>query len=105
MIRLSILYPNSEGGRFDLDYYLNTHMPMSIEKQGSLLKGVSVEYGISGVQPGTRPTYIVLCHFTYDSVEAFFEAFMPHAELLQGDIQNYTNVEPVMQFSEVKLPQ
>ncbi len=105
MIRLSILYPYKEGSRFDLDYYLNTHMPMSIEKQGPSLKGVSVEHGISGVQPKTKPTYIVLCDFTYDSVEAFFAAFMPHAEALQGDMQNYTDIEPIMQFSEVKISQ
>ena len=104
MIRLTILYPNKEGGHFDLDYYVNTHMPMPIEKQGARLKGVTVEHGISGVQPGSSPTYAVICQFTYDSVEAFFEAFMPHAELLQGDIPNYTNIEPVMQFSEIKIP-
>jgi len=28
MIKISILYPNT--GRFDMDYYLNTHMPRSI---------------------------------------------------------------------------
>lgn len=105
MIRLSILYPNKEGGWFDLDYYLNTHMPMSIEKQGPLLKGVFVEHGVRGIQPETEPTYIVLCHLTYDAVEAFFTAFMPHAEALQGDMQNYTDIEPIMQFSEVKISQ
>ncbi len=30
MIKISILYPNKKGSRFDMDYYLNTHMPMSI---------------------------------------------------------------------------
>jgi uncharacterized protein (TIGR02118 family) len=105
LIRLTILYPNKEGGRFDLDYYLNTHMPMSIEKQGPLLKGVTVEHGISGVQPGSKPEDVVICQFTYETVEAFFEAFMPHADLLQGDIPNYTDIEPVMQFSEIKISQ
>jgi len=32
MIRLSILYPAGESSRFDIDYYLNTHMPESIAR-------------------------------------------------------------------------
>ena len=103
MIRVTFLYPNQEGGRFDLDYFLNKHMPMSIEKLSPALKGVSVEQGVSGGEPGTRPAYLALCHLTFDSVEAFLEAFQPHAQVLQGDIPHYTDIEPVMQFSEVKL--
>jgi hypothetical protein len=29
MIKISIFYPNTPGARFDMDYYLHTHMPMS----------------------------------------------------------------------------
>jgi len=105
MIKLNIFYPNKEGSRFDLDYYLHTHMPMAIERLGPGLRGVSVEHGVSGVQPGTTSTYIVICNFTFDSPEAFLAAFMPHAQVLQGDIVNYTDVEPIMQFSEIKLSQ
>lgn len=105
MIRVNILYPNKEGSRFDLDYYLHTHMPMSIERLGPTLRGVSVEHGASGALPGTPPAYIVMCHFLFDSVEAFMAAFLPHAEALQGDIPNYTDIAPTIQFSEVKILQ
>ena len=30
MIKVSVLYPNTEGSKFDLDYYVNSHMPMEI---------------------------------------------------------------------------
>src|SRR5215469_275766 len=103
MIRVNIFYPNTEGGRFDLEYYLNTHMPMAIDKLGPTLRGVSIEHGVSGVLPGTQPAYIVMCNYTFDSAEAFLAAFMPHAKVLQGDMPNYTDIEPVMQFSEVKM--
>ena len=103
MIKVNIFYPNREGGRFDLDYYLTTHMPMAIEKLGPSLKGVSIEHGVSGAQPGTQPAYIVMCNYIFDSVEAFLAAFMPQAEILQGDIPNYTDIEPVIQYSEIKL--
>lgn len=105
MIRVNIFYPNIEGGWFDLEYYLNTHMPMAIEKLGPSLKGVSVEHGVSGVQPGTKPANIVMCNYTFDSSEAFLAAFMPHAQALQGDIPNFTDIEPVIQYSEIKINQ
>jgi hypothetical protein len=28
MIRVSVLYPNSQGASFDMEYYLKTHLPM-----------------------------------------------------------------------------
>lgn len=105
MITLNIFYPEKEGSRFDLDYYLNVHMPIAIEKLGPSLPGVSVEVGVSGLQPGTKRVYIAICNYTFDSAQAFLDAFLPHADLLQGDIPNYTDIEPVMQFSEIKMNQ
>ncbi len=103
MIKLSILYPNIEGKKFDKDYYINTHMPLSVRLQGAAVKSVQVDFGISGL-PGTKPTYIAMCHFIYESMETFESAFMPYAETLTGDIPNYTDIETIIQFSEVKIP-
>lgn len=105
MIKVSILYPNKTGSRFDMDYYVNTHMPMSIQKLGSALRSVIVEQGVSGVAQGSQPAYVAMCHLFFDSVEAFLDAFMPHAAVLQGDIPNYTDIEPVIQYSEIKIQQ
>src|SRR6266478_930755 len=57
MIKVNILYPNNEGAWFDLDYYCNVHMPMSIRMLSPALKGVSVESGLSVTTPGSKPTY------------------------------------------------
>lgn len=104
MIRLSILYPNKENGRFDTDYYINIHMPMSIEKFGPALRGLSVEQGLPIPHlPGRQPVYIAMAHLLFDSMAAFTEAWTPHAALLQGDMPNYTDIEPVYQFSEVRI--
>lgn len=104
MIKVSILYPNVADSRFDLGYYTDTHMPRSIELLSAHtgFQGVSVERGISGA-PGERAAYQVMTHFSFDSVDSFIAAFMPHAEELQGDIPNYTDVTPVIQFNEVLL--
>ena len=100
---LSIFYPNIEGKKFDKDYYLNTHMPLSLKLQGKAVKHVSVEFGVSGGVPGSQPPYIIICNFLYNSFEEFEKAFMPHADILMKDILNYTDIETVIQFSEVKM--
>ncbi len=103
MIRISILYPDT--GRFDMDYYLNTHMPRSIAllSEGKGYRGVSVERGVSGAMPGSAPTYVAMCHLLFDSTDDFIAVFMPNAAELQGDMPNYTDIEPVIQFSEVVI--
>jgi len=42
-------------------------------------------------------------HLYFDSVEAFQAVFGPHAGPIMDDIPNYTNVQPTIQVSEVKL--
>jgi uncharacterized protein (TIGR02118 family) len=105
MTKISILYPNTKGARFDMRYYVATHMPMSIKLLGAHpgFKGISVERGIGGAVPGSEPTYIAMCHFLFNSVEDFLAAFMPNAEALQGDMPNYTDIEPVIQINEVLI--
>ena len=105
MTRISILYPNHAGARFDLRYYVDTHMPMSIDLLGRHggFKGVSVEQGLGGSAPGSPAPYVAMCHFLFTSAEDFMAAFVPHAALLQGDMPNYTNIEPIIQFSEVLI--
>lgn len=103
MIKVTILYPNRPGSRFDPDYYLNVHMPLAIKLLGDAVKGVSAEIGVTGVAPDQTPAFAAICAFTCESASAFTEAFVPHAPVLQGDIPNYTDVEPVIQISELKL--
>ncbi len=103
MIKVSVFYPNNEGSKFDIDYYCNSHFPMLKEKLGDALKGVAVEHGLGGGEPGSKPTYIAMGHMLFDSVEEFQAAFAPNAQDIMSDIPNYTDIGPVMQVSEVKL--
>ncbi len=32
MIKISVLYPNEKGKKFDMEYYCNSHIPMVQEK-------------------------------------------------------------------------
>jgi len=105
MIKISILYPNNKGARFDVRYYIDKHMPMSLELLSAHpgFRGVSVEHGLGGGMPETAATYIAMCHYQFDAVENFMAAFTPHAAALQGDMPNYTDIEPVIQVSEVLI--
>jgi len=103
MVKVSVLYPNGAGTKFDMTYYLNQHMPMVRRLLGSALKGVSVEHGISGEQPGSPAPYIATGHLLFDSVQSFQASFAPHAQEIMEDIPKYTNSEPLLQIGEVKL--
>lgn len=103
MIKVSVLYPNGQGSRFDMTYYCTRHIPMVQERLGAAVKGVSVEQGLSGAEPGSGPTYVAMGHLLFDSVEAFEAAFGPHAAAILEDIPNYTNVKPAIQVSEVRI--
>jgi uncharacterized protein (TIGR02118 family) len=103
MIKVSVFYPNEEGKKFDMDYYLNSHIPMIQEKCGAALKGGAVDQGLGGAEPGSPATYVAMGHLLFDSVEAFQSSFGPHAEAIMADIPNYTDTQPTIQISEVKM--
>ena len=103
MISVTVLYPNADGARFDMGYYLAKHIPMVKKLLGGALKGCTVEQGVAGGAAGTKAAYSTICHLFFDSVESFQSAFGPHAPAVQSDIRNYASVEPIIQVSEVKL--
>jgi uncharacterized protein (TIGR02118 family) len=103
MVKVSVLYPNRADTKFDMTYYLNHHVPMVRRLLGSALKGVSVEQGISGEEPGKAAPYVATGHLLFDSVEAFQTSLAPHAQEIMEDIPKYTNSQPLLQIGEVKL--
>lgn len=105
MIKISLFYPNNKSSRFDMTYYVTKHMPASIEKLslGKSFRGVSVKRGLGGESPESDPAYVAMCHFLFDSAEDFLAAFNQHAAFLQGDMPNYTDITPTIQFSAVEI--
>jgi len=103
MIKVSVLYPNGAGRKFDIDYYCRVHMPMVERLLGAPLQRIAVEHGLGGGAPGAPPPFLALGHLYFESVGAFQNAFAPHAEKIMADIPNYTDSSPVIQISEVKI--
>ena len=73
MTKVSVLYPEGEGKKFNVQYYCEKHIPMVRQKCGTACKRVEVDLGLGGAQPGS------------------------------ADIPNYTDIQPVIQISDVKL--
>jgi len=42
-------------------------------------------------------------HMTFNSVEDFQAAFAPNVEVIMADLANFTNVEPTIQISEIRI--
>ncbi len=103
MIKVSVFYPNRDGAKFDMGYYVNRHIPMVKTKLGAACKQTAVEQGVSGGAPGSKATYVAMGHLYFESVQAFQTAFAPHASEIMGDVPNYTNIEPIIQISDVKM--
>jgi uncharacterized protein (TIGR02118 family) len=103
VIKVGIFYPHTDGSHFDMAYYLEKHIPMVKQKMGPALKAVFVEQGLSGAAPGVAMTYAAIGHLLFASVEGFEKAFAAHAQQIRADLSNYSNVQPIVQISEVKL--
>jgi uncharacterized protein (TIGR02118 family) len=103
MIKVRVFYPNTPDSTFDLDYYVNTHIPMVQGKLGAACTGVAVESGLGGGAPDAPATYNAMGYLYFDSVDSLQGSFRPHAEAMMENVQNFTNIEPVIQLSEVKV--
>lgn len=103
MIKVSIMYPNTPGARFNHEYYRDTHMPLVKTRMGDSCKHYAIDKGMAGGTPGAPATYVCICHIFSDSVGAFQAGFGPHVKEFMGDMANYTESSPVVQISEVVL--
>ena len=101
MIKVTILYPNGDGKTFDMDYYSSKHMPLIASLLGDSLKLITIDKGIAGTTPDTQVPFLAIGYLYFDKLSEYQNSFAPHAEKIIGDIPNYTNIQPVVQISEV----
>lgn len=103
MVRATVLYPHAAGKRFDFDYYTQRHLPVVGQLLGGALLSATAERGLSGGMPGAEPAFTAIAQMTFDSVEALQAALAAHGPALMADIPNFTDIQPVIQMSEVLL--
>lgn len=101
MIKISIMYANTPGARFDHAYYRDKHMPLLKARMGDKCKHYTIDKGLAGGAPGAPATYVGMCHIYCESLDDFQTGFGPHAAEVMADIKNYTDIAPLVQISEV----
>lgn len=101
MVKVTILYPNGEGKTFDMDYYANQHMPMIADLFGASLKSFEIDKGLAGRTPEEAVPYLAIGYLYFDQLSDYKDSFGPNAEKILSDIPDYTNIQPVVQISEV----
>ncbi len=103
MIKVSVLYPNGDGKHFNMDYYCNQHVAMVGELLGNSVKAATIEKGLGGGAPGSPAAYAAMGNLYFASMDSFQNSFGPNAEKIMADLPNFTNIEPVVQISEVMI--
>ena len=93
MIRLSVLYPSTEGATFDHEYYEEHHM--ALLHQHWAPERLEVDRGVSG-------PYVAGVHVWFADQDALNTAFAaPGTGPIMEDVANYTSINPVLQISEI----
>ncbi len=98
---VSVVYQVDLGQKFDLDYYMKTHVPLVGSLWGPCgLRGAQVLHG-TGSPRGEAARYKIIALLDFESLEAFQAAAKKHGAEVIGDIANFTDVQPAIQFNEL----
>jgi uncharacterized protein (TIGR02118 family) len=100
--KVTILYPNGEDKTFDMDYYEKKHMPMVAGFIGKNLKFYEIDKGIAGRTPNDKAPFVAVGYFFINDVAEYNKAIAQNREAIVSDFKNYTNIQPVIQISEIK---
>ena len=102
MFKVAILYPNGDDKTFDMDYYEKKHMPMVAGFLGKNLKFYEIDKGIAGRTTNDKPPFLAIGYFYINDVAEYNKAIAQNRDAVVNDFKNYTNIQPVVQISEIK---
>jgi uncharacterized protein (TIGR02118 family) len=97
---ISVMYQVGPGHKFDINYYMKSHIPMVSSLFGPAgLKGAQVLQG-TGSPTGDPAAYHIIALLDFESEDAFKAAADAHGKQIFGDIPNFTDVQPAIQFNK-----
>ena len=85
-----------------MEYYENKHMPMVAAFLGNNLQFYEIDKGIAGRTPNDKVPYLAVGYFYVKDMAAYNNVISQHKEAIISDFKNYTNIQPVIQVSEVR---
>lgn len=96
-VSFNVLYPNHDGGRFDIGYYRATHIPLVMRVMKA--SGVVLIEGVP--MGGAAAPYAMIAHFQFASAEALQAALGdPGMGELRADVAKFTDIRPVISFGK-----
>lgn len=102
LFKVAILYPNGEGKTFDMGYYETKHMPMVAGFLGKNLQFYEIDKGLSGRTPEDMIPYLAVGYFYIKDIAEYNKTIGQNRDAIISDFKNYTNIQPIIQISEVK---
>ena len=104
MIKVTVLYPNEEGKKFDHGYWTTTHLALVQGLLGPMgLVNGEMEKGVSSADPSAPAPFIAVAHLYFNTTDEVHAAFKEHGGAIMGDISNFTDIKPQFQISETLL--
>ena len=101
MFRVSVLYAQKKGARFDHDYYAKKHLPFLRKKLEPFgLVRAEIEKGLPGGN-GEPPLFVAACHMIFGTISQFEQGIGAVGGELTADVPNYTDITPQVQLSEM----
>jgi uncharacterized protein (TIGR02118 family) len=99
---LTILYPNAENVRWDVEKYREGHMPLIMKLYGEkAIKRFELRKG-SNDMAGGAPKYIGTVNIYLGDQKAFQAAQAQHGETLRKDVPNFSSVMPTAFASVIR---
>ncbi|KAJ9622340.1 hypothetical protein H2203_006558 [Taxawa tesnikishii (nom. ined.)] len=95
--QVTVIYPNEPNAKFDMDYYLSTHMPLVQKLWGPQgLKSWTV------LKFGNDSPYSVQATLEWDDMETFQKAAAgEHTAEIMNDVPNFASTKPHLMPGEV----
>ncbi len=99
-ITVTVMYPNTPGSKFDMDYYMGPHNELVSKLWGGNLISFRAIKGIGTPHPDTPAPYQVMAILELESMDVLQQVMGEHGEDVMGDIPNFTDAAPIVQISE-----
>ncbi len=102
MISILVLYANSPGSKFDMDYYVSRHLPLVrrlLEPMGMRSLTYVTERALDDA--GGAQAYRLIAELRFDDMATTKSALAAHGPETQADIPNFTDVAPVIIIGEL----
>jgi uncharacterized protein (TIGR02118 family) len=97
---VTVTYQVGPERKFDLDYYLTTHIPLVEKLWGPLgMTSARVLRG-TGTPTGAPAPITIMALLEFESADAFRAAGKQHGREVMGDIANFTDAEAAVQFND-----